>query len=352
MGVVAAAVYLITVFFFIPFPFVRWMQNGTPHDKLLAFLSGLLSVCCAILLGFADDALDLRWRHKLLFPTLSSMPMLLVYYATGHSTSVVTPIQLQWLLGASVNIGPLYYLYMGMMVVFCTNAVNILAGVNGLEVGQSVVIAGSVALFNAVQLLRNVESQMWYHQLSLYFLLPFLATSIALLYFNWYPARVFVGDTYCYWSGMTLAVVCVLGHFSKTMALFLVPQVVNFLYSVPQLFHFVPCPRHRLPRYHAQSDTISMLMAEFKLADLSPLGRVSLRILRSIGLLHWLEYEKDGDTWVEVNNLTLLNLCLLWFGPMPERRLTVILLSLQLFCSALAFFIRFYAARLVYSVVH
>ena len=25
-------------------------------------------------------------------------------------------------------------------------------------------------------------------------------------------------------------------------------QVLNFLYSVPQLFKWVPCPRHRLPR--------------------------------------------------------------------------------------------------------
>lgn len=34
--------------------------------------------------------------------------------------------------------GPLYYVYMGMLAVFCTNAINILAGVNGLESGQSV----------------------------------------------------------------------------------------------------------------------------------------------------------------------------------------------------------------------
>ena len=26
-------------------------------------------------------------------------------------------------------------------------------------------------------------------------------------------------------------------------------QIANFLYSVPQLFHLVPCPRHRLPKY-------------------------------------------------------------------------------------------------------
>jgi UDP-N-acetylglucosamine--dolichyl-phosphate N-acetylglucosaminephosphotransferase len=63
-----------------------------------------------------------------------------------------------------------------------------------------------------------------------------------------YPAEIFVGDTLCYFAGMTFAVVGIIGHFSKTMLLFFIPQIINFLLSVPQLFHFIPCPRHRLPK--------------------------------------------------------------------------------------------------------
>lgn len=48
---------------------------------------------------------------------------------------------------------------------------------------------------------------------------------------------------------MTLAVVGILGHFSKTLLLFFLPQIVNFIYSIPQLYALVPCPRHRLPRW-------------------------------------------------------------------------------------------------------
>ena len=36
-------------------------------------------------------------------------------------------------------------------------------------------------------------------------------------------------------AGMTLAVVAILGHFSKTLLLFFLPQIVNFLYSCPQV---------------------------------------------------------------------------------------------------------------------
>ena len=95
----------------------------------------------------------------------------------------------------SIDLGVLYYVFMGMLAVFCTNAINILAGINGLEVGQSVVIAASVALFN----LRELDGVLGhYHKFSLYFLFPYLATSLPLLYYNWYPSRVFPGDTFCY----------------------------------------------------------------------------------------------------------------------------------------------------------
>ena len=40
---------------------------------------------------------------------------------------------------------------MGMLAVFCTNAINILAGINGVEAGQSLVIAISVLIHNWIQ---------------------------------------------------------------------------------------------------------------------------------------------------------------------------------------------------------
>ena len=48
--------------------------------------------------------------------------------------------------------GILYYVYMGLLAVFCTNAINILAGINGLEAGQSLVISASIIIFNLVEL--------------------------------------------------------------------------------------------------------------------------------------------------------------------------------------------------------
>ena len=50
-----------------------------------------------------------------------------------------------------------------------------------------------------------------------------------------FPSSVFVGDTFCYFAGMTFGVVAILGHFSKSLLLFFVPQLINFLYSIPQV---------------------------------------------------------------------------------------------------------------------
>lgn len=57
--------------------------------------------------------------------------------------------------------GILYYVYMGMLAVFCTNAINILSGVNGLETGQSLIIALSVLIFNFMELNGNWHKCLW-----------------------------------------------------------------------------------------------------------------------------------------------------------------------------------------------
>lgn len=71
---------------------------------------------------------------------------------------------------------------MGMLAVFCTNAINILAGINGLEVGQSVVIAISILIFNGIEL--YLGHQVNAHKFSIYLMSPFLAVSWALWQYN------------------------------------------------------------------------------------------------------------------------------------------------------------------------
>ncbi|KAK4003009.1 UDP-N-acetylglucosamine--dolichyl-phosphate N-acetylglucosaminephosphotransferase [Daphnia magna] len=347
-GVISSCIFLIVMFIFIPFPFSKHFFNkewGFPHQEFVQFIAALLSICCMVLLGFADDVLNLKWRHKLLLPTVASLPLLMVYYTNFNSTTIIIPKPLRFLLGHDLDLSALYYVYMGMLAVFCTNAINIYAGVNGLEVGQSAVIAGSLILFNIIELNGDCWSN---HLFSLYFMIPFFFTSLSLYQFNKYPARVFVGDTFCYFSGMTVAVVAILGHFSKTALLFFIPQIANFVFSLPQLFHLLPCPRHRLPRLNQKTGYLDPSVFQFKEKSLSTLGRLVLKIYQLLGLVKVENAEKDGEL-SQSTNCTLINLALKLTGPKHEKTLAVSLMILQVMCSGLAFIIRYPLASLFYD---
>lgn len=58
-----------------------------------------------IFLGFADDVLNLRWRHKLLLPTAASLPLLMVYFTNFGNTTIVVPKPLRPILGLHLDLG-------------------------------------------------------------------------------------------------------------------------------------------------------------------------------------------------------------------------------------------------------
>ena len=162
---------------------------------------------------------------------------------------------------------------------------------------------------------------------------------------------LFSSVLFFFFSGMTFAVVAILGHFSKTLLLFFIPQVINFLYSLPQLFHWIPCPRHRLPKFNEETDLREMSMTEFKKSDMKFLGRCALNLFAILKLVTKEEIKRDGEDRIRCNNLTLINFVLHLCGPLHERTLTIVILCFQIFCSVIAFLIRYPAAKLFYGEV-
>lgn len=274
--------------------------------------------------------------------------MLIVYFVDFGVTHVVVPVPLRPYLGEIINLGWIYYVYMAAVSIFCPNSINMLAGINGVEVAQSLVIAILLLINDSLYLSPFTpypHPAMDSHLFSIYFLLPFIGVSLALLCHNWYPSKVFVGDTYCYFAGMVFAVVGILGHFSKTLLLLFIPQMFNFLYSCPQLFHIIPCPRHRLPRFNAATGLLENSVTEWAHPP-SPLIDIVLKILHQLRLIG-LKTNQKGEI-VESTNLTLLNLWILWFGPMKEDRLALHIVLLQAVLGLVALFVRHRMALLVF----
>nr|CAD1833421.1 unnamed protein product [Ananas comosus var. bracteatus] len=248
LGIVIGIVYLVIAILFQHFNFT------SDSNWLVEYNAALACICFMVLLGFVDDVLDIPWRVKLVLPSFAALPLLMAY--AGHTSIIPKPL-IPYVGVPVLDLGWIYKLYMGMLAVFCTNSINIHAGLNGLEVGQTVVISAAVLIHNIMQIGASTDPEYKQaHAFSIYLVLPLLATSLALLSYNWYPSSVFVGDTYTYFAGMALAVVGILGHFRHFCSSFL-PQVLNFLYSCPQLFKIIPCPRHRLPKFDPQTGLLT-----------------------------------------------------------------------------------------------
>ncbi|KAK0449220.1 N-acetylglucosaminephosphotransferase [Armillaria borealis] len=374
LGLVCASVYILTLLLFTPFAFSDSLsQRATTHEGisvaefplhqvrfqfgvLSVYLSSILSLLIATLLGFLDDVFDIRWRHKLPVPIIASIPLLIVYFAARGNTHVVVPLPLRWAFGTLVNLGPLYYVYMSLLSTFATNSINIIAGINGSEVSQALIIAASVILNDLLYLPwrmgfrlplhllgNNTELEfggVWSagmaygskvlverHLLSLYFMMPLVAVCLGFLYHNWYPARVFPGDTLCYVTGMAFAVVGIQAHFSKTLLLFFIPQVFNFLLSCPQLVRLGAVSSAQVIRFDAETNLLHPSKAVLTETTIHPTSGIVL----------------------ETTNLTILNFFLLHFGPMSEKSLVKVLMCSQVAGSILGFVVRYGLAGLVYD---
>lgn len=303
LGIVVGGIYLCVVL-------LALLVIGLP---ISIANSAVTTIAVMLLLGFVDDVLDVKWRYKLILSVFGAIPLIMGY---SGALSIEVPIQLRDVLGSNfIYLGPLYLVYLVAVCVFCTNSINILAGVNGVEVGQSIIIGIASLVYNVVQLRHTSElgddhEAIIRHRIAIVLLIPFLAVSIALWRFNCYPSRVFVGDSYTYFAGTVLAVAGITGVYSKTLMLFFVPQIFNFIISLPQLFHIIECPRHRVPTWIPAKDVLT-----------------------------------------NSRNGTLLNAVLLVLGDMHERRLTQVIIVIQVLSCTAAFWVRYILAGLVFDRV-
>lgn len=145
---------------------------------------------------------------------------------------------------------------------------------------------------------------------------------------------------------MTFAVVGILGHFTKTLMLFFIPQIFNFIYSAPQIFRFIECPRHRMPKYNPETNKLEPSMTSLQKKPVGKLGKLILKLFSTFGLVRII-YNEQGEP-TDCNNFTLINLVLVWFGPMNEGQTTSVILLIQALCSCIGFFIRYKLVNYVY----
>ena len=192
-------------------------------EDYTVYYAMLLALCFGTI-GFIDDFCKLKKKQNLgltsLQKALLQMAVSAVYlYALYRSGAMTCSLYIPFV-NVSFTIHPIVYIIFAMFVmVGCVNAVNLTDGVDGLC--GSVSIPVMVFFAAAAVALKQYDLA----------LMPACLTGglIAYLFYNWHPAKVFMGDTGSLFLG---GAVCALS-FALNMPLILI--MVGFIYIVETL---------------------------------------------------------------------------------------------------------------------
>ena len=192
------------------------------EEKTAFYVLGL--GLCFGLVGFLDDFFKLKYKRNLgltalqksmLQMAVSALYLYLLYLEGSMTSYLYIPF-----VNKVVYIHPMAYIFFAMFVIVgCVNAVNITDGIDGLCGSVTVPV---MVFFTAAA----VGMKKW--DLAL---LPaaMVGGLIAYLFYNWHPAKVFMGDTGSLFLG---GIVCGLA-FALNMPLVLI--LVGFVYLVETL---------------------------------------------------------------------------------------------------------------------
>ena len=215
--IIITTLLFIGVLFLLPYFWVNVTSVYTLIDEIKILLFTFLAFA---LLGIYDDIkktfiidnqfFGLRLRHKLILEILLAVVVSFQLYSKLKIDIIHIPIIGVW------NLGWLYIPFATFVIVAFANAFNITDGLDGLASGLLM-----IALFAFWVISASILDT----PLSL-FIAIWLGGLIAFLYFNIFPARIFLGDVGALSFGATLAVIgLILG---KVFSLLIVGGVFVF----------------------------------------------------------------------------------------------------------------------------
>ena len=192
------------------------------EEKTAFYVLGL--GLCFGLVGFLDDFFKLKFKRNLgltalqkamLQMAVSALYLYLLYLEGSMTSDLYIPF-----VNKAVHIHPMAYIFFAMFVIVgCVNAVNLTDGIDGLC--GSVTIPVMVFFTAAAAAMKKWDLA----------LLPaaMVGGLVAYLFYNWHPAKVFMGDTGSLFLG---GIVCGMA-FALDMPLVLI--LVGFVYIVETL---------------------------------------------------------------------------------------------------------------------
>ncbi len=216
----------IIIFTAITVPFLVLSHRG--WDSLGVFGA---AVACA-LLGFADDytkivrhrSLGLRARTKLVITVAISLGL---WWIATQKAHIAPTVQVRFV-DVSIDLGPLYPVFIYLVVAGTTTAVNFTDGLDGLAAGCA-----------AIVLLAYLGITFIAGDYDLTFVASCLVGAcIGFLWFNSFPASIFMGDTGSLGLGGAIAGLAIMTKTEVLLILLGGIFVIEVLSVVIQVFSF------------------------------------------------------------------------------------------------------------------
>lgn len=210
-GIAVVSGFVAGVLFYIGLSTFYFHQDA----YLIYILATLTTVLIIAIIGMLDDILGwkigLKQWQKPILTLAAALPMMVV---NAGESSMSLPIV------GNVDFGILYPLVIiPIGIAGAANGFNMLAGYNGLEAGMGAIILSTMGYIA------------WKFNLGWVAIIAgcMVFALLAFLRYNWFPARVFPGDTLTYSVGALIACIAILGNMEKVAVLLYLPYFLDFV---------------------------------------------------------------------------------------------------------------------------
>ncbi len=186
------------------------------HQLLYLSIGGSLM----LLLGFLDDKFKITAYKKL---GLQIIIITLIYLFGFNIQLLTNPF------GQTISLGYFSYPITVLWFLLVVNAFNLIDGMDGLASGIALIVA--IVLF-AVGFVKS-------NTIIMFSSLALIGSNLAFLKYNFYPAKIFMGDTGSLFLGFNLAAISIIGEAKFkgiTSMTLLVPIIALFIPILDTLF--------------------------------------------------------------------------------------------------------------------
>lgn len=195
-----------------------YMIFGEHSEQMNSVLIGSFVI---VITGMIDDISDLRVREKLIGQLIAAC--IITFYGKILLVDISA-------FGLYLNFGIFTYPLTILFIVSCINCINFIDGLDGLSGGISSIYYLTIGIIGVI--MGNVDLE---------FVLTFvmLGSTLGFLVHNFYPAKIFAGDTGSMFMGFIIAVIALLGFKNVTMTSLIIPLLILAVPILDTLFAII-----------------------------------------------------------------------------------------------------------------